>query len=132
VRIESLPRGRRADSARGIGRASPGGALALTEAGFYEARPASGRADRTLAIAVNVDPSEADPSRIEPSELVRAVAPDPTRGAPPAPPPPLTRNEREQRQAAWWWLLLAALVLLGAETLLSNRLSRRQQAPQVV
>jgi Mg-chelatase subunit ChlD len=128
VRIESLPRARRSDSAR-VGRASTGGALALTESGFYEARPASGRADRTLAIAVNVDPTEADPSRIEPAELVRAVSPDPGSNAPAPAAPPLTRGEREQRQAAWWWLLLAALVLLGAETLLSNRLTRRR-APQ--
>ena len=126
VRIESLPRTRRGAA---VGQASSAGALTLTEAGFYEARPASGRTDRTLAIAVNVDPSEADPSRIEPAELVRAVAPDPGQSAPPPAATPLTRDEREQRQGAWWWLLLGALVLLAGETLLSNRLTRRR-APQ--
>jgi hypothetical protein len=126
VRIESLPRARRATA---VGQASTGGALPLTEAGFYEARPASGRTDRTLAIAVNVDPSEADPSRIEPAELVRAVAPDPGQSVPPPAAAPLSRGEREQRQAAWWWLLLGALALLAGETLLSNRLTRRR-APQ--
>jgi hypothetical protein len=31
----------------------------------------------------------------------------------------------ERRQAIWWYLLMAALLLLAAETLFSNRLSKR-------
>ena len=36
----------------------------------------------------------------------------------------LTRSELEHRQGIWWYLLATVLLLLGAETLLSNRLSR--------
>jgi hypothetical protein len=32
--------------------------------------------------------------------------------------------DAERRQRIWWYLLFGALLLMGAETLLSNRLSR--------
>ena len=33
-----------------------------------------------------------------------------------------TNEERERTQRVWWYLLFAGMLLLGAETVLSNRL----------
>jgi hypothetical protein len=77
-------------------------------------------------VAVNVDLAESDLSHFDAAELVAAVT---SRGAgvsnTQTPAFTGTSEELERRQALWWYLLLAALVLLAAETLLSNRLSRR-------
>jgi hypothetical protein len=35
-----------------------------------------------------------------------------------------TPQDQERRQKVWWYLLLGALLVMGAETMLSNRLSR--------
>ena len=37
---------------------------------------------------------------------------------------PLTPEAQEQRQRIWWYLLVGGILLLGAETLLANRLSK--------
>lgn len=103
--------------------------------GFYELRTddATGRVAWTFA--VNPDPGEADPARVDPSELALAVAPrgdaDPT--------PEVDRagtagtllaevdggasrlEERERRQSAWRFLVLGALLLLVSETIVANR-----------
>jgi len=36
----------------------------------------------------------------------------------------LTPEAREKNQRLWWYLLCAGIVLLGADTLLSNRLAK--------
>jgi hypothetical protein len=84
-------------------------------------------------IAVNVDLTESDLSHMDPAELVAAVTARSDRGANASPRAPFagTAQELERRQAIWWYLLLAALLLLAAETLFSNRLSRRSLEQQV-
>ena len=39
----------------------------------------------------------------------------------------MTREESERRQSLWWYLMLAGLTLLGVETIIANRLSRREK-----
>ena len=36
-------------------------------------------------------------------------------------------EEAERRQAIWWYLLMAGVLILAAETVISNRLSRREK-----
>jgi hypothetical protein len=74
-------------------------------------------------VAVNLDPAEADPARIEPAELAAAVT-GRGNGATRAAATPLTRDEREARQSVWWYLIAAALLLLAGETVWSNRMAR--------
>ena len=99
----------------------------LLERGFYEVR-----GDRTALgagrpVAVNVDLAESDLSHFDPAELVAAITARGYRGATAADGADFTGTpqELERKQALWWYLLVAALLLLGAETLLANRLSRR-------
>ena len=98
--------------------------IELEEQGFYAIRRAGGPSGSAKPIAVNVDVSESNLARLDPQELVAAVAPRGAAaqagsiGAPPTP------EEQERRQTLWWYLLVGALMLLGAETVLSNRLSR--------
>ena len=47
--------------------------------------------------------------------------------AQPVPAQEMTREESERRQSLWWYLLLAGLLLLAAETVISNRLSRKER-----
>ena len=44
-----------------------------------------------------------------------------------AAPQEMTREEAEKRQSLWWYLLMAGLLLLATETVISNRLSRREK-----
>ena len=37
---------------------------------------------------------------------------------------PLTPEAREKNQRLWWYLLVAGILLLGADTLLSNRMAK--------
>lgn len=99
----------------------------LRERGFYEVRAGSTAIGAGRPIAVNVDLAESDLSHMDPAELVAAVTSRGTTGTQNATNAPFTgtAEELERRQAIWWYLLLAAMILLAAETLLSNRLSRR-------
>jgi len=108
-------------------RLSPGGTehlAELREQGFYELRGPGTPVGSGRPIAVNVDLAESDLSHFDPRELVAAVR------APGAGPEgtgdqsALLPDEMERRQSTWWYLLLAALLFMGAETVLSNRLSR--------
>jgi hypothetical protein len=38
-----------------------------------------------------------------------------------------TREEVERRQSLWWYLLLTGLLILATETVIANRLSRREK-----
>jgi hypothetical protein len=73
---------------------------------------------------VNLDMAESDLSRLDPQELVAAVTPTGANARPAGIGTPPTPEEQERRQTLWWYLLVGALLLLGAETILSNRLSR--------
>jgi hypothetical protein len=99
----------------------------LRERGFYEVRSGGTAIGAGRPIAVNVDLAESDLSHMDPAELVAAITDRNSRGATTAANAPFlgTAEELERRQAIWWYLLLAALILLAAETLFSNRLSRR-------
>jgi hypothetical protein len=99
----------------------------LREQGFYEIRGGATAIGAGRPVAVNVDLTESDLSHMDPAELVAAVTARAERGASGAVRTPFegTAQELERRQAIWWYLLLAALFLLAAETLISNRLSRR-------
>jgi hypothetical protein len=102
------------------------GLIPLREQGFYEVRPEGAARGMGQRLAVNLDPAEANFARIDPEELkasVLATAGTPTAGtiSPDAP----SREDAERRQTIWWYLLALAGILLGTETLMSNRLSRR-------
>jgi len=101
--------------------------IELRERGFYEVRGGATAIGAGRPVAVNVDLAESDLSHMDPAELVAAVTARDNRGASPSASAPFagTAQDLERRQAIWWYLLLAALLLLAAETLFSNRLSRR-------
>jgi len=95
----------------------------LSEQGFYELR-GDGNQNVTV-VAVNVDPVEADLTPIDPKEIVAAAAGGPAGGEGTAPNGvPLTPEAKEKNQRLWWYLLCAGILLLGADTLLSNRLAK--------
>ena len=92
----------------------------LTEQGFYELRTAE---KDVAVVATNVDPAEADLSPMDPKEITVATVGSPESGGA-APGVPLTPDAQERNQRLWWYLLLAGVALLGAETVLSNRLAK--------
>ncbi len=107
--------------------------LQLASPGFYEVRPPGDGGAALWVIAVNADVREADPARLDPEELLLAVAPnstdeqsavaqnplsgDLTEGADPR----ALLEDGERRQGAWRFLLLGAMILLLGETLLAGR-----------
>ena len=102
----------------------------MTEQGIYEVRAAGSNTGRPQAIAVNIDPVEADLTPLDPAELVAAVTGHATPGRPPRQEPlprRFPREDSEKRQALWWYLLMAGMLLLAAETVISNRLSRKEK-----
>jgi hypothetical protein len=104
------------------------GLLELNEQGIYEIRSAVPASGRPEAIAVNLDPTESDLTALDTRELVATVtghASDAT--VPAATPQEMTREESEKRQSLWWYLLLTGLMLLAAETMIANRLSRKEK-----
>jgi hypothetical protein len=96
--------------------------LELTEQGFYEVR---GDANQTDAIvAVNVDPAEADLTPMDPREITAAAVGADADSAGVQAGVPLTPEAREKNQRLWWYLLVGGILLLGADTLLSNRMAK--------
>ncbi|MBI4485203.1 MAG: hypothetical protein HY655_04245, partial [Acidobacteria bacterium] len=79
------------------------------------------------AIAVNLDAVESDLTPIDTRELVAAVTGRATSAPVQAVAPEATREDAEKRQALWWYLLLAGMLLLATETVIANRLSRRER-----
>ena len=110
-----------------ISRDSARSSVELRERGFYEIRGGATAIGAGRPVAVNVDLAESDLSHMDPSELIAAITSRNSRGATTSARAPFagTAEELERRQAIWWYLLLAALLLLAAETLFSNRLSKR-------
>ena len=104
--------------------ADDGYLVELEEQGFYTLRRVGAARGAAKAIAVNLDMAESDLSRLDPQELVAAVTPTGANARTAGIGTPPTPEEQERRQTLWWYLLVGALLLLGAETILSNRLSR--------
>lgn len=100
-------------------------AVALNEAGFWVVRPAGSSPGSGEIIAVNVDPAEGDPARVEPETIAAAVASTPGARDAAGSRIDLTPDEMEGRQMLWWYFLAAAALALAAEVLVANRLSRR-------
>jgi len=98
--------------------------LELTEQGFYELRTGVGE-EVAVVVASNVDSAESVLTAMDPQEIVVAAAAgagDGLRvGAAGAPPPP---DAQERSQRLWWYLLCLGVVVLGADTLISNRMSK--------
>lgn len=98
--------------------------VGLTESGFYEIRRVTGDAELAV-VASNVDAAESDLTAMDPKEIVAATRPgagDADGGTADA--VPLTPEAQERSQRLWWYLLWVGLALLGADTLISNRLSK--------
>jgi hypothetical protein len=98
--------------------------IELEEQGFYEIR-GKDTAKPTAIVAVNLDPAESDLTAMDPRELVAAVTGRAVSDIDQRPVAAVTPRDAERRQAIWWYLLLAGIVMLAAETVVSNRLSRR-------
>jgi hypothetical protein len=125
-RIVVTPSGERI-SQPGAGEGNEG-LLELNEQGIYEVRtPGAATTARPEALAVNLDPSESDLTAMDPAELVAAVTGHATLASAQAEPQEMTREEAERRQSLWWYLLMAGLLLLAVETVISNRLSRKEK-----
>jgi hypothetical protein len=108
-----------------LGKSGEPAALQLAEQGFYEIRPDRGASDSTRVVAVNVNLTESDLSPLDTALFAAAVAPRATTGETRQSGGTIAPAELERRQRTWWYLLLAAILVLGAETLLSNRLPRQ-------
>jgi hypothetical protein len=94
--------------------------MELTEQGFYELRA---RDKDVVVVAANVDAAEGDLSMMDPKEIALAAtgsaeSAGAQRGT------PLTPEAQEKTQRLWWYLLIAGLLLLGADTVMSNRLAK--------
>lgn len=102
------------------------GVVALDEQGFYEIRQRPGQSGEAEAavVASNVDAAESDLTPIDPKEVVAGAMAGGASGPGAASTAPQTPEAKERTQRIWWYLLLVGLVLLGADTLLSNRLSK--------
>ena len=126
-RIVVTPSGERISHA-GAGEGNEG-LLELNEQGIYEVRPTGAPTGRPEAIAVNLDPAESDLDADRSARAGRGGDRPRDADAPaqPAAPQEMTREESERRQSLWWYLLLAGLLLLAAETVISNRLSRKEK-----
>src|SRR5690606_9130413 len=93
------------------------------EPGFYELRDQR-TGDRSVLVAVNVDPAEAGMEPFDPNELISAVAGGVASGVPADDAVPLSLQDRERQQSAWWYLLIVAFLIFAAETVVSNRFYR--------
>jgi hypothetical protein len=94
--------------------------MELTEQGFYELRA---RDKDVVVVAANVDAAEGDLSTMDPKEIaLAATGSAESAGAQGG--TPLTPEAQEKTQRLWWYLLIAGLLLLGADTVMSNRLAK--------
>ena len=108
-----------------LGKSGEPAALQLAEQVFYEILPDRGASDSTRIVAVNVNLTESDLAPLDTTLFAAAVAPRATASGSRHPGETISPAELERRQRTWWFLLLAALLVLGAETVLSNRLPRQ-------
>ncbi len=100
--------------------------LGLDEQGLYEVRDATSPEAVPLLVAVNVDLAESDLSAVDPEELASAVTGRVSSNRESAVPVrEIGSADLEHRQTVWWYLLVAVFLVFVAETVVSNRLSRR-------
>jgi len=128
-RVVVTPSGQRlSHGMSGEGMPSDSGVLELNEQGVYEIRTTGASSARPEAFAVNLDPAESDLTPMDPQELVAFVTGHAAAETPePSAAQEMTREEAERRQSLWWYLLMGGLLLLGTETAIANRLSRREK-----
>ena len=107
--------------------------LELDRRGIWEIRPPGRRPDHPLALAVNVDVSESDLSRMDVQAFAVSVggaadaAADGSTGAVTAAAEvDIEEEDQERSQSFWRYLLAAAFLLMVSETALSNGLSRQR------
>src|SRR5690606_21598489 len=108
-----------------LGTSGTSAALPLTEQGFYEIPRDGGGRGATRVAALSAAPAAPELPPPGTALLAAAVAPRSTANGVRRADGSTTPAELERRQRTWWFLLLAALLVLGAETLLSNRLPRQ-------
>jgi len=96
--------------------------LELGEQGFYEFRAQGRDGDIPVVVASNVDLAESDLTPLDPQEIA-AAALGRAGGEAAGPLAPPTDDAQESAQRVWWYLLFAGLLLLGAETVVANRLT---------
>ena len=96
--------------------------LELAEQGFYEFRAQGRDAEAPVVVASNVDLAESDLTPLDPKEIA-AAALGRAGGDSAGPLAPPTDDAQESAQRVWWYLLFAGLLLLGAETIVANRLT---------
>ena len=97
--------------------------LELAEQGFYEFRAQGRDSDEPVVVASNVNLAESDLTSLDPHEIVAAAMGRAGGDSRDGPPPPPTDEAQESAQRVWWYLLFAGLLLLGAETVVANRLT---------
>ena len=99
------------------------GVLELREQGFYEVR--SGDKDPApLTVASNVELKESDMTPVDPQEVAAGATGKAGGAAAAGANATSTNDERERAQRVWWYLLFGGMLLLGAETVMSNRLGK--------
>ena len=97
--------------------------LELTEQGFYELRTKASEGVAAV-VASNVDSVESDLTAMDPKEIVAAATSGPGDLSRTAAGVPLPPDAQERSQRLWWYLLCLGILVLGADTLISNRLSK--------
>jgi hypothetical protein len=97
--------------------------LELAEQGFYEFRAQGRDRDEPVVVASNVNLAESDLTTLDPHEIVAAAMGRAGGESGDGPPVPPTDEAQESAQRVWWYLLFAGLLLLGAETVVANRLT---------
>ena len=107
--------------------------LELDRRGIWEIRPPGQRPDHPLALAVNVDVSESDLSRMDVEAFAVSVGgaagasqSNPAGENPSAGTVDIREEDYEKSQSFWRYLLAAAFLLMASETALSNGLSRHR------
>jgi hypothetical protein len=100
-----------------------GQVLELAEQGFYELRTRAGEG-AVAVVASNVDSAESDLTAMDPKEIVAAAVGGMDADASAAAGVPLAPEAQERSQRLWWYLLCIGILVLGADTLISNRLSK--------
>jgi hypothetical protein len=97
--------------------------MELTEQGFYELRGPNDT-QNAVVVAANVDAAESDLTAMDPKEIVAIATGGPGDGGGGGGGVPMTPEAQEKNQHLWWYLLVAGSLLLGAETVLSNRMAK--------
>jgi aerotolerance regulator-like protein/VWA domain-containing protein len=97
--------------------------LELAEQGFYEFRTQGRDSDPPVVVASNVNLAESDLTAVDPQEIVAAAMGRAGGTAASGPTAPPSDEAQESAQRVWWYLLFAGLLLLGAETVVANRLT---------